>query len=187
MGGENRPHGAIFAFAAGFVTGCNERSVELRADTFIRGLGEVLGKPERVWGCAMFLVVFQPLTALGDGGDVADWDPPEAVAGLVHLFEPLRAVAKYLGVIRLVSEIAQRSDRFPDRQVDDHERIVVVGDVGGVARFRLEPPDKAGSLVGKSVDGLELRDEFGDLRILQRSEETRYVDLGGWWAKADSL
>ena len=27
---------------------------------------------------------------LGDGGDVAGWDPPEAVAGLVHLFEPLR-------------------------------------------------------------------------------------------------
>jgi len=177
MGGENRPHGPIFAFAARFVTGCNGRSVKLRADTFISGLGEVLGKPERVWDCAMFLIVFQPLTAWGDGGDVAGWDPPEAVAGLVHLFELLREVAKYLGVIRLVGEIAQR-DRFPDRHIDDHLRIIVVDDVGGVARFRREPPDKAGSLVGKSVDGLELRDEFGDLRIVQRSEERRDVDLG---------
>jgi hypothetical protein len=111
MGGENRPHRPIFAFAARFVTGCNERSVELRADSFICGLGEVLGKPERVRSCAMSLVVFQPLPALVDRGDVAGWDPPEAVAWLVHLFEPLRAVAKYLGVIRLVGEIAQRSDR----------------------------------------------------------------------------
>jgi len=126
----------------------------------------------------MFLVVFQPLAAVRDRGDVAGGNPPETITGLIHLFEPLGAVAKYLGVIRLVSEIAQRLDRFPDRHIDDHERIVVVGDVGGVARFRLEPPDKAGSLVGKSVDGLELRDEFGDLRIIQRSEETRYVDLG---------
>src|SRR5438874_10671125 len=68
MGGENRPHGPIFAFAARFVTGCNGRSAKLRAHTFISGLGEVLGKPERVCGCAMFLIMFQPLTALGDGG-----------------------------------------------------------------------------------------------------------------------
>src|ERR1700674_1053974 len=98
----------------------------------------------------MLLVVFQPLAALGDRGNVAGRDPPETVAWLVHLFEPFRAVAKYLGVIRLVSEIAQRLDRFPERHIDDHERIVVVGDVGGISRFRLEPPDKAGSLVGKS-------------------------------------
>src|SRR2546421_5992677 len=59
MGGENRPHGPIFAFAARFVTGCNGRSAKLRAHTFISGLGEVLGKPERVCGCAMFLIMFR--------------------------------------------------------------------------------------------------------------------------------
>jgi len=90
-------------------------------------------------------------------------------------------------VIRLVGEIAQRCDRFPDRHIDDHERIIVVDDVGGVARFRREPPDKAGSLVGKSVDGLELRDEFGDLRIVQRSEEGAMLIWARWWAMADSL
>ena len=88
MGGENRPHGAIFAFAARFVTGGHERSVELRADTFIRGLGEVLGKPERVWGCAMFLVVFQPLTALGDRGDVTRGNPPECQVGTIEALKP---------------------------------------------------------------------------------------------------
>src|SRR5467141_3030046 len=153
MGGENRPHGPIFAFAAHFVTGRNGRSAELRANTLICGLGKVLGKPERVRSCAMFLVVFQPLAAVRDRGDVAGGNPPETITGLIHLFEPLGAVAKYLGVIRLVSEIAQRLDRFPDRHIDDHERIVVVGDVGGVARFRLEPPDKAGALSARALMG----------------------------------
>src|SRR6266480_6326235 len=107
MGGENRPHGPIFAFAARFVTGCNGRSAKLRAHTFISGLGEVLGKPERVCGCAMFLIMFQPLTALGDGG-CGRLGSARGSSWACHLFEPLRAVAKYLGVIRLVGEIAQR-------------------------------------------------------------------------------
>src|SRR2546421_10129498 len=98
MGGENRPHGPIFAFAARFVTGCNGRSAKLRAHTFISGLGEVLGKPERVCGCAMFLIMFQPLTALAVG-DVAGWDPAGAGGGLVHSFRPLRGGAEYLCVI----------------------------------------------------------------------------------------
>jgi hypothetical protein len=55
MGGENRLHAPIFAFAAQFVIGCHARSDELRADTFIRGLGEVPRKPKRVRGCAMLL------------------------------------------------------------------------------------------------------------------------------------
>ena len=177
MGGENRLHRPILASAARFVIGRLGRSDELCADTFISGLGEVLRKPKRVRGCAKLLVALQPLAALGDGGDMAGWDPPKAVAGLIHVFEPFGTIAEYLRVIRFVGEAAQRLDRIPDRHINDYERIVVVPDVGGVARFRLEPPDKARSLVGKSIDGFELSDEFGDLRIIQRSEEARYVNL----------
>jgi len=60
MGGENRLHAPIFAFAAQFVIGCLARSDELRADTFISGLGEVLRKPERIRGCVELLVALQP-------------------------------------------------------------------------------------------------------------------------------
>src|SRR5260370_8251324 len=123
----------------------------------------------------MVVVVLEPLAALGHGGDVAGWGPPEAVAGLVHLFEPLGTITDYLRVIRIVGETVQRLDGLPDGHVDDHERIVVESDVGGIARFQLEPPDKARRLVGKSISGSELAAESRNLRSVNASTDTRLI------------
>jgi len=108
---------------------------------------------------------------------VAGRDPPEAVAGLIHLFEPLGTMAEYVGVIRFVGETAQSLDGLPNRHIDDHKGIVIVGDVRGITRLRLEPPDEAGRLVGKRIDVLKLRHKSGDLRIIKRSNKARNIDL----------
>src|SRR6266568_9145166 len=114
----------------------------LRANAFLRGLGEALRKPKRVRGRSMRLVMLQPFPALGDRGDVANGDPPQAVVGLVHLYKPLRAVAEYLDVIRLVGVFSQRIERLPHRHVDHNGRIFVVSDIRSVSGTGLQAPDE---------------------------------------------
>jgi len=97
--------------------------------------------------------------------------------GLVHLYEPLRTVAEYLHVIRLVGVIAQRLKGLPHRHVDHNGGVIVIGDVRGIPRFRLEPPHKARSLVPDGIDGRKLRDKFRDLRIVERSNQASNIDL----------
>lgn len=41
----------------------------------------------------------------------------------------------------------------------------------------MESPDEAGRRVGDGVDGIELGDEAGDFRIIDRSNEAADVDL----------
>ena len=125
----------------------------------------------------MLLVVLQTLAALRDGGDVAGGNPPETVVRLVHFFKPLGAIAKSVDVSGCVDVVAQHFDGGPDRQVDDDEGIVVIGELGGVAGSRLQTPDKAWSCIRERVDGLELSDKAGDLGIIQRCDETADVDL----------
>src|SRR5438132_9130130 len=50
-------------------------------------------------------------------------------------------------------------------------------DVGGVSGFRLEAPDKSRGFVLESVDWFQLRDEFGDFRVLQRRNQGCNVNL----------
>jgi len=149
----------------------------LDADAFVLGLGEVLRKPERVRRRAVLLIVLQAFAALGNARDVAKWNPPEAVAGLLHLLEPFGAVAKHSRVIGLVGIGAQRFEGLPDRHIDDNEGIVVVSNVRGIADFGFKAPDETRSLVSECIDGIELGDELSDFRIIQRSNKTRNVDL----------
>jgi hypothetical protein len=78
----------------------------------------------------------QSLATLGDGGNVSNGNPPQAVMRFVELFEPLRAVAERNDVVGGVNEIPQGLKAFPDRHVDGHQRIVIaIWNVGGVADF----------------------------------------------------
>src|SRR5438309_742176 len=86
-------------------------------------------------------------------------------------------VAKDFDVIGVVGELAQRLDGLPDGHVHDDKGVVTVRNVRGVSGFRLQPPDKSRSLVRESVDRLQLRDEFGDFRIVKRSDQACNVDL----------
>jgi len=145
-------------------------------DLLHRG-GKELGEPEGVRRRTVLLVALQTLAALRDARDVAGGNPPETVVRLVHFFKPLGAIAKSLDVSGRVDVVAQRFDGGPDRHVDDDEGIVVVGELGGVSRSRLQAPDKTGSRIRESVDGIELGDKAGDLGIVQRCDETADVDL----------
>jgi hypothetical protein len=78
----------------------------------------------------------------------------------------LRAIAKSLDASGRVDVVAQRFDGGPDRHVDDDEGVVVVDELGGVSRSRLPAPDKTGSCIRESVDGIELGDKAGDLGIV---------------------
>ena len=74
----------------------------------------MLRKPESIRRGAVLLIVLQALAALGDTRNMADWNPPETIVGLIHLFEPIGSVAKHFRVIGLVGVRAQRLDRLPD-------------------------------------------------------------------------
>src|SRR6266513_1464835 len=49
--------------------------------------------------------------------------------------------------------------------------------VRGVAGFRLQPPDESQSFVRERIDRLKLRDEFSDLRIVERSNQAGNIEL----------
>src|SRR5439155_23779068 len=61
----------------------------LRADTFVRGLGKLLRKPNRILRGAMRLIMLQPLAALGHRRNVADRNPPQAAGRVVRFLKPL--------------------------------------------------------------------------------------------------
>jgi hypothetical protein len=151
--------------------------VPLHADAFFGGLGEALGKPERIGRGAVELVVLEPFAAFGDRGNAAHRNPPQAVVGLIHFFKPPGAVLKNFSVVRPVRVIAQRLNGLPHGHVDDDEGIVVIGDVGSVPGFRFEPPDKAGGRIGDGIDGVELRNETRDLRVVNGSNQASDIDL----------
>jgi len=149
----------------------------LNADAFIGWLWEVLRKPKGIGRGAVRLVMLEAFAAFGDGGNVACRYPPEAVAGLSHLLEPLGAIAKDAGVIGFIRVIPQRFDALPHGHIDDHKRVIIVGDVCGVAGARLQAPDKTRRRIGQGIDGLELSDEFGNPGIVNRRNQSSDIDL----------
>jgi len=72
---------------------------ELDTDALVRRLRELPRKPKGIKRRAVLLVMLHPLAALGHGRNMPGWNPPEAIAGLLHLFKPLGAFAEYLRVI----------------------------------------------------------------------------------------
>jgi len=89
-------------------------------------------------------------------------------------------MAKSLDVSGRVDVVAQSFDGDPDRHVDDDEGVVVAGELGGVSRSRLQAPDKTGSRIRQSVDGIELGDKpalWGSSRDATR----RPVLIGARW------
>lgn len=137
----------------------------------------MLCKPEGIRRRAVQLVVPKPLAALGDCRNVTRRNPPEAVIRFARFLEPFGAVAKDPSVVGGVGKTAQRLERLPDGHIDDDKRVVAVGDIRGVARFRLQAPEEAGSLVGERVYWFELGDELGDLRIIEGRDKPGNVDL----------
>lgn len=122
--------------------------------------------------------MLKALAAFGDGGNVTCRNPPEAVNGLVHFFEPLGAVAQDSGMVGPVDVVAKRFEGLPDGHVEQNGSILrVVDDVRGIAGRGLQAPEEAGSIVGESVNRVELSDKFGDLGIVDGSEKTPNVNL----------
>src|SRR5215470_11349583 len=140
-------------------------------------LGKKLLEPERICRRAMQLVVLEPFTAFRYLGNVARGNPPEAIMRLVHFLEPFGAVSKNKQMLRAVHKLAEILDRLPNRHVGDDKGIVIVGDVGGVAGFRLEAPNKARRRFSNRINPIELGHEVGDARIIDRSDQTSNVDL----------
>ena len=126
----------------------------------------------------MLPVVLEAFAAFSDGGHVADGDPPEAIAGLFELGEPLGTIAEHAKMVRAVGEVAEGLQRLPDGHVDEEEGVVAVGDVRGVAGSRLQAPDEPEGTVGDGVDGIEESDEVGHARIVHREEHASQIDLG---------
>ena len=151
---------------------------DLNEDVLVRGLRKMLREPKRVRRGAVFLIVFEALPPFRNRRNVAGRDPPQAVDGLVHFFEPLGAVTQQAGVLGFVSIIAQCLKRFPNRHVQQDGRVsLIVEDVRGVAGSGLQPPHEAGSVVGQRVDRVELSDKLGNLGIVDGGDETTNVDL----------
>ncbi len=105
-------------------------------------------------------------------------DPPEREVLRAEKLEPFLAALDEAPVNGLVRELVEGFRRLPDRHVHDDRGIFVSRDLCGVAAFVLEPPDKAGTLFGECVDAIEIVDELGDARVVDRMEETADVDLG---------
>lgn len=138
---------------------------------------EGLGEPEGVRRSTVKLVVLKAFTGFGYGGLMSGGHPPETVVGLVHFLEPGATLLEYLDMARVVDEGFQRVDGGPDAHVDDDERIVVVGDVCGVALGGLEAPKEAGAGFGERVNGVEFGDKAGNAGIVDGSNEAANVDL----------
>src|SRR5215470_18769598 len=75
--------------------------------------GEGLGEPEGEGRGAVLPEVLDALATFGDGRDVADGNPPEAVASFPEIFEPFGALAEDFEMMGAVSEIAKRLERVP--------------------------------------------------------------------------
>ena len=107
----------------------------------------------------MLLIMFQPLAAFRDGWNVSDGNPPQTIMRFVHFLEPLCAIAKRRDVLRGVNKVLQRFEALPDRHIDDDEWVIVVRNIGGISRFRLQSPHESRTAIGKGIDGIKLRDK----------------------------
>jgi hypothetical protein len=80
-------------------------------------------------------------------------------------------------VATLVDEGREIGEAGPQREVYEDE-IVLVGTQGcGVSFWCLQAPDKAWTVVGESVDGIQLLHEPGHQWISERSQHPSDVDL----------
>ncbi len=91
--------------------------------------------------------------------------------------KPPRPVAHNLQVLCLIHETMEGLDRLPDRQVNDHLRVVIPPEVGGVAVLGLETPNEARARLSESIDSVQLRNKTGDLRIVERRNQSSDIEL----------
>jgi len=68
-------------------------------------------------------------------------------------------------------------ERFPDGHIHNNERVVIVRDIRGIASGRLESPDKAGSRISDSIDGIKLGDKASDFRVVNGCEKAADINL----------
>src|SRR5262249_59927914 len=74
----------------------------------------------------------------------------------------------------------KRSSASTDSHTDMFKstRIVESMDGGGVAAVVLEPPDEARRVLGNRVDPVEIVDEVGHARVVERAADASDIELG---------
>jgi hypothetical protein len=142
--------------------------------------GVRVAEGERVWSLAVLADEGNALHRLRRGGEVAGGHPPHRQVVLGQSLEPLAAAAEHLQVVAPVGEVLQRLDRLPDREIDQHHVVVVVGAQARGVRAALvdQTPDEARRTVGQGVDLGELGYEVGQDGAVERGEDASDVHLG---------
>jgi hypothetical protein len=123
------------------------------------------------------LIVFETFAPFRNRWNVTHRNPPQAVVRLIHLFKPLGAFPENFDVSRGIHVAAKKFEGFPDGHIHENKRVVIVRNISGVASGRLEPPDKAGSGISESIDGIKLGDKASDLRIVDGGKNAADIDL----------
>jgi hypothetical protein len=94
------------------------------------------------------------------------------------LFEPFPATFYDIDMDGLVNIIEQAIDIAHHRHIGDQPVIITGADIGGIAALGLKPPDEFGRDFGQGINLIELVQEVGKTRSLQRKYQACDVDLG---------
>src|SRR5690348_8556823 len=104
--------------------------------------------------------------------------PPQRDGRSLKMLEPVGATAVEALVYGLPDEVLQRGDVFPDRQIDDDERVSKRPRVGGVAAVVDIAPDETGAARGEAIHQLEIVGELGHAGIVELVFDPADVQLG---------
>src|SRR5262245_50467614 len=122
--------------------------------------------------------MFKPALGLREVGQMTRRHPPHDEVRPIQRLEPFRPATVDTLVYRLPDETFQGFDRFPHRHVQEQARIVESVDGGGVAAVVLEPPDEAWRVLGNRIDTVEIVDEVGHARVVERIADASDIELG---------
>src|SRR5690242_4690292 len=106
---------------------------------------------EGVIARTVLLQMRQPRDGLFHAWPMAGRHPPQRDGRSLKMLEPVGATAVEALVYGLPDEVLQRGDVFPDRQIDDDERVSKRPRVGGVAAVVDIAPDEARAARGEAI------------------------------------
>src|SRR5262245_30224972 len=109
------------------------------------------------------------------------WHPPERDVSAAKFLEPLTPLSQQLSMSTAVHKLFEMIDGTPYGQVNEDAVILIRPQGGGIAFRRLQAPDKAGAVVGQSVDLVQARDESSHDGIVKRRIDSPDVDLCNVW------
>lgn len=103
--------------------------------------------------------------------------PPQDNARPGRPFEPVEPSREDRLVIGLVGEREQIVDRFPHREVDDHERVIANSHIRRVSLLTLQSPDEARAPICQRVHLIEAGHEARQKRVVERRNGAGDVEL----------